>query len=492
MADKDRSKRKEPQLATASARDMPPTDFAITTVNFPDRLDAREVNDRQIEDDAGYRQPRFDSYVISQWLRRLFIVVVLGALVYGAVALIRPVREQLAPPRIADRLSKAFTTPVQVQSSGFRAAPSPRVTLTGVQLGEGDRAVKLDDVSMTINWPEALQALRGARWTGGEATVAPTRMTIGQIETLVQLLPRLAAALPASITTLRFESLQVSDAPLLPGRYEVVSRRGATGNFESLVVQELTTDGSMALTLTPTPGADQIGFTLDASGWHAPLMSSVRWNEVNATGMIAPHQIDASYSLSGFYGVTQGSVSLVQPADGEDWALTGKASGSNLDVEAMVGQAIGRDAAKVVKGDTSIPVNGTASMSLALAGSGPNPDAALRGMAAAGPAQIRWATLNGINLGYVATRPVPGGTLNPGGGSTRFTDFDAFLVADANSVTLRDLVGRAGAMTARGQIKLDSNNKLEGALRVDLGATRVQAPLTLRVMGTLDKPLYGS
>jgi hypothetical protein len=490
MAEKNRSKRKEPQLAPAAAsREMPPTDFAITTVNFPDRLDAREVSDRQIESDRSRRQPRIDSYVVGQWLRRLFVVVVLGALVYGAVALVRPIREQMSPPRLSDRLSKALGQPVTVQASGFRASPSPRLTLTGVQIGD---AVRLDEVSMTINWPEALQALRGARWTGGEAAVAPTKITTTQAAALVALLPRLGAALPGSMTTLRFESLQFADAPLLPGRYEVVSRRAATGGFESLIVQELGIEGQMALTLTPAAGSDQVAFAVDASSWKAPLMNAVRWNEVNSTGTLAPHQIDANFSISGFYGVTQGSLSLVQGADGEDWNLTGKASGSNLDVEAIIGQAIGRDAATVVKGDATIPVNGTASMSLALAGLGPTPDAALRGMAVAGPAQIRWATLNGINLGYIATRPSPGGLVNTGGGNTRFTDFDAFIVADANSVLLRDIVGKAGAMSAHGQVKLAGANQLTGTIRVDLGASRVQAPLQLKILGTLEKPLYGS
>ncbi|HUN93914.1 MAG TPA: hypothetical protein VMU33_17830 [Burkholderiaceae bacterium] len=467
---------------------MPATDFAITTVNFPDRLDVREVNDRQIEDDHNVREPRFDSYVVGQWLKRFAAVAILAGAVYGLFLLVRPLLNDLAAPQLAARLSRTLGQQVKVQSSGFRVSPSPRVTINGVDVGD---QVHLDEVALTINWPEAIQALRGARWTGGEAVVSPSKFTMAQASQLLAVLPRLKTAFPASIATVRFESVQITDAPMLPGRYEVVSRRTASGAFEVATVHELGIDGTMDLKLTPAADSDRVAFALDATNWRAPYRPKIRWSEVNSTGTFAPHQIDATFSISAFYGVTQGSVSLAQSSDGEDWILSGKASGANLDVDAIVGQAMGREASSVAKGDASIPVTGTATMNLALAGRGSTPDMAVRTLAAAGPLQIRWATLNGINLGYVATRPAPGGALTGPGGSTRFTDLEAMVVADASSLTLKDIDGRAGAMSTRGQITVADDNSLSGNLRVDLGASRVQAPLFLRVSGKVEKPLYG-
>jgi hypothetical protein len=46
-------------------------------------------------------------------------------------------------------------------------------------------------------------------------------------------------------------------------------------------------------------------------------------------------------------------------------------------------------------------------------------------------------------------------------------------------------------MATRGQVAVAPDLKLSGAVRVDLGAERVQAPITLRVSGTAVAPRFG-
>jgi hypothetical protein len=484
MAEKSRSKRKEPK-PLPSGGEMQATDFAITTVNFPDRLDAREMNDRKIEDDDSHRTFRFDGYLITLWIKRLIVLAVLGGLAYLAVGLVRPLVSAMSPAQVSDRLSKSIGRPVRVAETGFRVTPSPRLVLTGVNV---DNALQIDEVALMINWTNSWQAVQRAPWTGGEAVASPTRLNLGQAQMLLAALPGLSTGLPAGISTVHFSSLQFADMPLLPSRYDVTTRRGPDGRFASAEIREMVPDGSMVLKLSPVANGDQIAFQLDAANWKAPVGGNVRWTDISASGNLAAQQIDADYSISAFYGVTRGSISAT---GGDHWDLTGKASSTNLDVESMVGQAIGRDPAKIEKGDPTLPLGGTATMTATLSGSGATLDEALHGLVVKGPVDVRWGILNGINLGYAATRANPGSLLEGSGGNTRFTDLSAQLEGSGKELIFRDITGKAGAMLARGALRISTDKQLSGALRVDLGETRVQAPLNLRVHGSLAKPQYG-
>jgi hypothetical protein len=75
-------------------------------------------------------------------------------------------------------------------------------------------------------------------------------------------------------------------------------------------------------------------------------------------------------------------------------------------------------------------------------------------------------------------------------GQTRFTEFNGLMAASANGVRFEDTGGRAGAMAARGDFTVAPDLALAGGVRVELGTTRVQAPITLRVRGTALEPRF--
>jgi hypothetical protein len=134
------------------------------------------------------------------------------------------------------------------------------------------------------------------------------------------------------------------------------------------------------------------------------------------------------------------------------------------------------------------PLLGTATVTFLGGGHGPSLSDALFGARLMGPVSVRFATLNGINLGLAATQ---GGAAATGGGLTRFTELSALVDAGDGGVVVRDISGRAGAMSTRGQVNVAPDLKLSGSVRVDLGAERVQAPITLRVSGTATAPRFG-
>jgi hypothetical protein len=276
-------------------------------------------------------------------------------------------------------------------------------------------------------------------------------------------------------------------------------RRDGRGEFGPIVLQQsLSSDGSdggrMSLALTPqrdTDGQVRVAFQLDAQRWLAPVGPALPWAEVVATGRVSPGLIAVdSYTLSGFYGVAQGSLYAAQDVQ---WALTGTSRVSNLDVETVMrslrARSLGADPIKP-RGDDNwrAPMQGVASMSLVVGGRGKTLTEALDLAVTAGPLEVRHALLNGINLGFAATQGIAS---SGGGGITRFSDLDASIVVSGQRLLLKDISGRAGAMATRGTIAVANDLTLTGSLNVDLGATRVQAPLRVEVAGSVLAPRFG-
>src|SRR5215470_7605558 len=178
------------------------TDFVITTVNVPDRLDIQEVRAREDEDDDRTERFRIDWYAIRTWVVRL---VLLGLLAVGALFgwdAAQPFREELSARRIAERLSQATGQPVKVASAEFKFTPTPRFLISDVEVGSVWRS---SSIALHFNWEDAWRALRGGGWVWGEASVGPMVIEGAQGEFLLRTLPRLNSALPTSISTIRFE-----------------------------------------------------------------------------------------------------------------------------------------------------------------------------------------------------------------------------------------------------------------------------------------------
>lgn len=465
------------------------TDFAITTVNVPDRLDMQEVRAQaDLDDERPRRFFSVDRYWLGMWIRRFLWVGVLAAVGYFGYQLIDPLRQSVSAAGLADDIKTIVGRPVVVRDTSLRFSPTPRWVASGVEISG---AIPIDTLSLHFNWRDAWRALQGGGWVWGEATISPIKLDSEQAMDLLATMHRAAGSLPSTISTVRFEEIQFTDVPLLPGRYEVALRRSLDGKFGPLVLTARDTgSGSMKLTVAAKSredGEPLVDFSLDASSWKAPVGPAIPWTEAVASGRASRNLIEIDrFTLTGFFGVTQG---LMVAARDVEWVVTGTSRTANLDIEALLkhlrGKPVGEDEPR---GKAAVPMIGTASMNLVLGGRGPTLRQAIDQSVLSGPIAVRWAMLNGINLGYAAMHP---GTSGLSGGVTRFSELDASLVAAVSGVSLGDIHARAGAMSTRGEVRIAPDSALTGELRVELGGSRVQAPLNVRVRGTVLEPRFG-
>ena len=170
------------------------------------------------------------------------------------------------------------------------------------------------------------------------------------------------------------------------------------------------------------------------------------------------------------------------------WTIDGAAQTEGIDLDALIRQMT-PPAGDASKQDTPSVMQGTASFDGKFSGHGNSLEEAIGATVFQAPVHVRSPVLNGINLGFAATHP--GANESVTGGSTRFSTLEAQIDAHADQVTFRDIRAHAGALAAFGQVSVAPSHALSGLLHVDLGATRVLAPIRVGVHGTIIRPEFG-
>jgi len=466
--------------------EVPATAFAITTVNVPDRLDLRDMDDRkQVEEDT--RQRRFDLSGFRVWAPRLFLIAVLAAIVFVALEIFETWRTALSAPQLSQRLTAALGVPVQIETSRFALNPSPRLLLGKVSI---DHKVVLDEVSVNVGTRHIAQVFQGHGWNWGEAVVGPTLLSLEQCRGLLNLLPKLNAALPKSLSMLRFDRLMIADQPWLAGQWQIAMVRETGAGFASVSAEQRSGAGLLRFDIKPTAAdPDTVGFQMEGRNWTLPFGPSFPIEESVATGQASSAHVEVSeFSLGGPFGGVKGSLSA--GIDGAAWTLTGFVDADGLDIAALIRQMAPAPATPE-ESNEEMPtlVQGNASFTGKFEGKGGTLSEAAAGAVFVAPVQVRWPVLNGINLGYMATRP--GATGGTGFGTTRLSTLSAVVVAGGDVVSFRDIRAHAGALATSGQVDMGAGRSLSGALHVDLGSTRVLAPIRVAVHGTLFHPEFG-
>jgi hypothetical protein len=454
------------------------TDFVITSVNVPDRLDTQEVRNRAEADSSLPTVRRFHRDDVMRAVRWGVALVLLVAVGWWGMRVAAPLRAAISPAGVEARLGAALGLPVSVADTALRFSPSPRLLVTDVFVQSGFR---LPEVAVLFNWSDAFRGLQTGHWVFGEARVAPFELTGEQALALLNSI-RGASRLPAALSTIRFESISFSDLALLPGRYGTVIRRGVgQQDFAALAMKRLDAEGRVDLEITPAlaPGGNA-SFALFANKWPGAVGPAVVWDEATAQGEFRGDllKID-SFSVGARFGNVNGAASLAKA--GEGWRISGSARSPDLNVGELIRYAAGLNEA-----DSRVPLQGVAKLDLALSGSGATAAEALLRASASGTGSMPGATFSGLNLGLAATQGGPASA----GGVTRLTDLEFEATLSRGGLIVRNLGGRAGGMRMTGGFSVDPSLQLNGLLRPEVAAPRGTASAMIQVGGTIAAPTY--
>lgn len=456
------------------------TDFAITTVNVPDRLDAQEVRARAEAEDDSTPSRRRGSWALRRWLLGGGAAVAVVLAMFGAFRTLSPLWAQVSADGVAEQLSLALGQRVQVANAGVRLAPTPRLVVEGIDVGGQFR---IDSVALRFSWASLAKAVQGAGWEWGEATVGPVELSPEGAFALLRATPALSSAVPAPVTSLRFESVRIQGAGVLPARYEVRASRMAGKPFSEFTVADLDSRGRMEV-IVSLPATEPARFRLRAHQWRPPFGPAYDWNEASAEGAFAPGrlQVDA-FSANGFLGVVTGSLLATRAST---WSVRGTVQSTNMDLAAVQREA--RKHAKLpAEGGRAPVVQGLMDSSGTLSGQGGTLAEALERVSATGRVHVRLATLNGVNLGASAMQADAAGGA---GGVTRFGDFEATVDAAPGIVRIRDIVGIAGALRVRGGVGIERGFAVGGVLRAEVSARAGLATADVRVSGSAFEPVF--
>jgi hypothetical protein len=455
------------------------TDFAITTVNVPDRLDTQELRARSDSEAAQPSVSRFHRADVARVFKGLFLLALLAALAWGAMRMAAPLREAVSPAGVQAQMSRALGVPVTVRNTELRFWPSPRLVISDMTVQSG---FSLPEVAVHFNWRDAAHGLKAATWVLGEARVAPLTLSGQQALSMLNSI-RGASALPPAVSTVRFESVEFADLALMPGRYEAVVRRGVTQReFSSVSLKRLGGDGQLDVEIVPPPAAGgEAKFALFATKWAAPAGPGILWNEATARGEFRADAVRVdSYSVGAGFGNLSGAALLARQGNG--WRLSGNLRSPDLSVDELIRFLAGTGGGA----PAGLPLRGTAKFDLVVAGNGVTVDEALRRATASGRMSIAGATLAGANLGLAATQ----GDLGGSGSFTRFTDLEFDAIVSNSGLAVRNVTGRAGSLRVSGGFSVDRSLQVSGTLVSEVASPRGTARSETFVAGTASAPSF--
>jgi hypothetical protein len=294
---------------------------------------------------------------------------------------------------------------------------------------------------------------------------------------------RPASQLPQAVTTVRFESIALTDFDLLPGRYEAVVRRSGQQEFATVVLKRLDVAGRVDLEITAAGSDGLARFALFASKWPASVGPAMVWEEATAQGQFREDllQVD-SFSAGASFGNVNGAATLTKDASG--WQLAGRMRSPDLNVGELIRYAARLN--EVDGAESRLPLRGIGKLELTLSGTGATVNEALRRASAFGSGSIPTATFGGLNLGVAATHGSP----KSAGGQTRLGDLSFEAQLSRGGLIVRSLNGRAGSLRLSGGFTVDPALQVNGVLRPEVVSPRGATSAMIQVRGTIAAPTF--
>ncbi|PKO34880.1 MAG: hypothetical protein CVU34_05160 [Betaproteobacteria bacterium HGW-Betaproteobacteria-7] len=362
-------------------------------------------------------------------------------------------------PAIEASLSQLFAAPVRVGSVSLQVLPKPKLLLSDVVIGErGESRI----ATVAVDAPYVL--LGKGPYRIDSVTLSAAVLAADRLVDL-----RLFGARPEQTGDLSIRRIEVEKLTVMLGDLAVPELSGDVivrndGTAEKAVFR--TVDGSLRLLAVPSPQG--ILLTADGLSWK-PEGSSVNFESLQAMGLLQKNRLLVQRLDTTFLGGILKGNWLV------DWSagmvMAGEASLARLDtrkVSSLLAPAL--------------RLEGELSGSLRMRATGTGWHDMLAGIEASLDAEMSRGLLTGIDVGEVARR---GSGAIVRSGATRFDTLAARLDIGGGRVVVRSIELDAGLMTAKGQLTVEADGRVDGVLSVQARSSVSRIVVPARLSGTL-------
>jgi hypothetical protein len=379
------------------------------------------------------------------------VAVLLSALI--GVFFLYPYDRHL--PQMEKLVSELLGQPVRIQSVSPSLFPQPSIALEGLSVGDGGQL----DIAAVKLIPR-ISSLLGERTEMREVRVEGARLNVA-------FLPALSRQPDINWASrwVKVEKVTMVDSSLL------LLGGALTGLSGDLDISD---DGALTrLSLASPDGALKTDgviesgvwrVSLTAFGWQTPGTPSMLFDVLEASGTLNSQRLQIDkLDIKLYDGYATGHIEL-------DWADKTRFEGDVTATRLGLGSVVGVFAPKLL-------LTGDLSASLVLKGEGAQLADLQRSLSASGTVSIQRGQMERVDLVQAVRIPRPGGVR---GGSTRFDQLDADIVADADGLMLENVKMESGLVGAIGKARL-ADGKIDGRFDVNLQgtATTVRAPVSI-------------
>jgi len=367
----------------------------------------------------------------------------------------------------AEKLASAeLGVPVTISSGRLLLLPSPRVVISGVNVGEGDvlaleqlavipslttifSATKVVDIHITkpIVKKEALDIMLALAGKKTDANNEPKMVNVRH---------------------LRVDALQL-DWPTL--KLPALNAEISFLNNQQLSVATLeSVDGALTAKVTPEQGEHLI--SIHAEKWTLPVGLPLLIDNATLEARLKADRLDVPRIEMELYG---GKVNAnLNMSWQKGWRSNGK-----VKVEGLAVKEPSRLISKAVYLSGQLSGNGFFSSAAK------NADRLIDNINAEFTFKVHDGVVHGVDLIKVASLL----TKQTTGGETAFDDFSGLANAKGKQYHLKDLKLSSGLLSGNGQVKIAPDKELDGSGEVEIkhGVSLVAVPLD--ISGTLDNPV---
>jgi hypothetical protein len=358
-------------------------------------------------------------------------------------------------PQMEKLVSELLGQPVRIQSASPSLFPQPSIALEGLSVGDGGQL----DIAAVKLIPR-ISSLLGERTEMREVRVEGARLNVA-------FLPALSRQPDINWASrwVKVEKVTMVDSSLL------LLGGALTGLSGDLDISD---DGALTrLSLASADGALKTDgviesgvwrVSLTAFGWQTPGTPSMLFDVLEASGTLNSQRLQIDkLDIKLYDGYATGHIEL-------DWADKTRFEGDVTATRLGLGSVVGVFAPKLL-------LTGDLSASLVLKGEGAQLADLQRSLSASGTVSIQRGQMERVDLVQAVRIPRPGGVR---GGSTRFDQLDADIVADADGLMLENVKMESGLVGAVGKARL-AGGKINGRFDVNLQgtATTVRAPVSI-------------